>query len=344
MKAWLKARVPIDLDRLSELSNEPVPGHLKRWWFALGGTPAYLFMVQLATGILLLFYYVPEPGRAYESVAHLSHQVAFGWWIRSLHKWSATGMIVAVGLHTLRVFFTGSYRKPRELTWVLGCLLFFCTLAEGISGYSLVYEQLSYWGATVTANLTGALPGIGGFLSRLVRGGDEVGGSTLTRFFVVHTAILPIAITMVVAAHIALVRIHGMSSETRFRSQESEPRTFPFIPDHVLTEMMIALVLMVVLNVLAVMLPASLGEPANPSVTPEHIRPEWYFYFAFRWLKLTSLRVGVLGVMTAALVMMCWPAVDAGLRKLAPKRDLSIAFGMAAVLVVVALTVWEALA
>ena len=344
MIAWLKQRVPIDLDRLREVTNEPVPGHLKRWWFALGGTPAYLFMVQIATGILLLFYYVPEPGRAYGSVAHLTHDVAFGWWIRSLHKWSATGMIVAVCLHTLRVFFTGAYRKPRELTWAFGCLLLFCTLAEGLSGYSLVYEQLSYWGATVTANLAGALPLVGGLASRFLRGGDDVGAATLTRFFVVHVAILPAVIVALVVAHIALVRLHGMSSETRFRSQANEPRTFPFVPDHVLTEMMIALVLMVVLNALAVLLPAHLGEPANPSVTPAHIRPEWYFYFAFRWLKLTSLRAGVLGVACAALVMLFWPAVDIGLRKLAPKRELSIAFGACAVLVVVVLTIWEALA
>jgi len=341
-KSWLKERVPIDFDRMRELTNEPVPGHLKRWWFALGGTPAYLFMVQIATGILLLFYYVPEPGRAYQSVAHISNDVTFGWWLRSLHKWSATGMIVAVGLHTLRVFFTSAYRKPRELTWMLGCMLFFCTLAEGISGYSLVYEQLSYWGATVTANLTGALPGIGGFLSRLVRGGDEVGAATLSRFFVVHAAILPVTIVLLVVAHFALMRTHGMSEETVFKNQKNEPKHYPFVPDHVLTEMMIAITLMVILNVLAVLLPAELGEPANPSVTPEHIRPEWYFYFAFRWLKLTSLRVGVLGVMFAAMVMVFWPFVDAGLKRMAPKRDLSIGFGVLAVLVVVVFTIWEA--
>jgi ubiquinol-cytochrome c reductase cytochrome b subunit/cytochrome b6 len=341
--AWLKERVPVDLDKLREVTNEPVPGHLKRWFFALGGTPAYLFAVQLATGLMLLFYYVPEPGRAYQSVAHLSHDVAFGWWLRSIHKWSASGMIVAVLLHTMRVFFTGSYRKPRELTWMFGCLLLFCTLAEGLSGYSLVYEQLSYWGATVTSNLAGALPGIGPSARRLILGGDDVGAATLTRFFVVHAAILPAAIILLVIGHLALMRIHGMSSETRFKSQEGEAKTFPFVPDHVLTEMIIAITLMVLLDVMAVMFPASLGEPANPAVTPEHIRPEWYFYFAFRWLKLTSLRIGVLGVFVAALVMLFWPFVDKALRRVA-KRDWSIAFGVLAVLVVVILTVWEALA
>ena len=109
---WLKERVPVDLDHLRDVTNEPVPGHLKRWWFALGGTPAYLFLVQIATGLMLLFYYVPEPNHAYASVANISQNVNYGWWLRSLHKWSATGMIVAVCLHTLRVFFTGSFRKP----------------------------------------------------------------------------------------------------------------------------------------------------------------------------------------------------------------------------------------
>ncbi len=340
--AWLKARIPVDFDRLRDLTNEPVPGHLKRWWFALGGIPAYLFLVQIATGVLLMLYYVPEPGRAYDSVRHISSEVGFGWWLRSLHKWSASGMIVAVCLHTLRVFFTGAYRKPRELTWVIGCCLFFATLMAGLSGYSLVYEQLSYWGATVTSNLAGALPWIGGFLARLIRGGEEVGAATLTRFFVVHVAIVPAVIMLLVALHIVLVRVHGMT-ELKFKNATSEPRFFPFIPDHLLTELAIALILMIVLNVLTVLAPAGLGERANPQVTPEHIRPEWYFYFAFRWLKLTSLKVGVLGTGAAALLMVLWPAVDVGLKRLSPRRELSIAFGVAAVLVVVVFTIWEAL-
>jgi quinol-cytochrome oxidoreductase complex cytochrome b subunit len=339
---WLKVRAPIDLDKLRDLTNEPIAGHLKKWWFALGGTAAYLFFVQIATGILLLFVYVPEPGRAYDSVQRLTHEVSYGWWLRSIHKWAASGMIVAVCLHLLRVYFTGAYRKPRELTWAVGCLLLFVTLAAGLTGYSLVYEQLSYWGATVTSNLMGAVPGVGDALARLVRGGEEVGPATLTRFFVLHAAILPAVIMALVAVHIVLVRVHGMA-DFRFRDANSKPRTFPFVPDHLLTEMSVALVLMVLLNVLALSFPAGLGERADPLRTPEHIRPEWYFYFAFRWLKLTSLRAGVLGTFAAALILVFWPAVDAGLRRISPRRDLSILFGAAAVLVIVAFTVWEAL-
>src|SRR6266542_3043816 len=178
-------------------------------------------------------------------------------------------MIVAVCLHTMRVYFTGAYRQPRELTWVVGCLLLFTTLAAGLSGYSLVYEQLSYWGATVTSNLVAAVPGIGHFLARLVRGGDTVGAATLTRFFVAHIAILPGLIGLLVVAHVILIRVHGVS-ELKFKNSDSEPRVYPFIPDHLLIEVSIALVLMTLLNVVAVLHPAGLGERADPRTTPEH--------------------------------------------------------------------------
>ena len=121
---WIGERLPISAGALRDLTNEPVPYHLKRWWFALGGTPAYLFFVQIVTGILLAFYYNASPAVAYQSVEHITDHVAFGWYIRSIHKWAATLMIAAVILHQIRVFFTGAYRKPREINWLVGmCLL-----------------------------------------------------------------------------------------------------------------------------------------------------------------------------------------------------------------------------
>jgi quinol-cytochrome oxidoreductase complex cytochrome b subunit len=241
----------------------------------------------------------------------------------------------------MRVFFTGAYRNPRELTWVVGCALFFVTLVGGVSGYSLVYEQLSYWGATVTANLANAAPLVGPPVARFIRGGEEVTSATLTRFFVVHVAIVPAAIVLFVFLHLLLVRLHGVT-HLKFRADAARPSTFRFLPDHLLTEIAIALVVMIGLNVLAVTFPAHLGEAATPETTPLHIRPEWYFYFAYRWLKLTSLRGGILGLIAAATIMVCWPAVDTGLRRISPRRELSLAFGTAAILVVVTFTVWEA--
>ena len=158
---WIGERLPVSGQQFRELTNEPVPYHLKRWWFALGGTPAYLFVVQIVTGILLAFYYKASPESAYESIRYITEDAAFGWYVRSVHKWAATLMIAAVILHQLRVFFTGAYRKPREINWMIGMCLLLCTLVCGFTGYSLVYEQLSFWGATVGANIADSTPVLG---------------------------------------------------------------------------------------------------------------------------------------------------------------------------------------
>ena len=117
----IKERIPINIEVFKEMGAEPIPGHLKRWWLFLGGTPAYLFIVQVVTGILLTFYYIPNPDKAYDSVKYITEQLPFGWYFRSLHFWSSHILIAAIVLHMLRVFFTGAYRKPRELNWVIGC-------------------------------------------------------------------------------------------------------------------------------------------------------------------------------------------------------------------------------
>ncbi len=151
---WIQERIPLPLETLRHFTSEPVPHHLKHWWWCLGGTAAYLFIVQVVTGILLTFYYIPASEEAYASVQKITTVVPYGWFIRSLHKWSSNLMIVAVILHMMRVFFTGAYRKPRELNWMIGIGLVAVTLFFGFTGYSLVYEKLSYWGITVAGNLT----------------------------------------------------------------------------------------------------------------------------------------------------------------------------------------------
>ena len=182
---------PLTRTPLAELTNEPVPNHMKRWWFALGGTPAYLLVVQILTGILLAFYYSASPESAYESVRYITDEAAFGWYIRGVHKWGATLMIAAVIMHQMRVFFTGAYRSPRELNWMIGMCLLLCTLGIGFTGYSLVFEQLSFWGATVGANITDTVPVVGGFMKNMMLAGDTYNQRTLARFYVLHAAVLP---------------------------------------------------------------------------------------------------------------------------------------------------------
>lgn len=339
---WLKTRFPVDKESILLRLQEPVPNHLKRWWWCLGGMPAYLFMVQLFTGIVLAFYYVPEPTRAYDSVWRITHEIPLGWWVRALHKWSANLMIITVILHSMRVFFTGAYRAPRELNWVFGAVLLILTFVFGFTGYSLVYEQLAYWGATVATNLTQAVPFIGEYLARFVRGGDVVSGDTLSRFFVFHVGILPALVLVVLSLHILMVRTHGVT-ELHFKGEpEGGVKTFRFFPDHILTELMIGIGLLIVISSVAVIFPMELQERADPLTTPAHIKPEWYFYFTFRWLKLVGLTSAVLSLGLAAFIFVFWPLLEKPLLKIA-RRDLSVPLGIVAVLGILALTLWEAL-
>jgi quinol-cytochrome oxidoreductase complex cytochrome b subunit len=340
-RGWLLERVPVSGDKLRELTNEPVPNHLKHWWFCLGGTPAYLFVVQIVTGILLAFYYQPSPATAYESVRYITEEAAFGWYIRSVHKWAATFMVAAVILHQMRVFFTGAYRRPREFNWVIGMFLLLCTLLLGFSGYSLVFEQLSYWGATVGANIQDKIPIVGPFLKRMMLGGDVYNERTLSRLFILHAAILPVSMVFLLAIHVTLIRLHGVT-ELRFGDEpEDKPKHFNFFPDHLYTELMIGLVLMILLSALATILPAHMGPRADPLSTPEVIKPEWFFYVTFRWLKLFPGTAAVLSMGLIVFVMMVWPFIDGWIRRRKPDSEFSVWVGVAAALTIIALTVWE---
>lgn len=339
---WFTDRLPISGDQLRELTNEPVPNHLKRWWFALGGTPAYLFVIQIFTGILLAFYYRASAVTAYDSVAFITNEAAFGWYIRSVHKWAATLMIAAVILHQMRVFFTGAYRKPREINWVVGMFILMCVLMLGFTGYALVFEQLSYWGATVGANIADQVPVIGGFIKRMMLGGDDYNSLTLPRFFVVHAAILPTTLVLLLVVHIAIIRMQGVT-DFKFKDEtEEKSGTFHFFPEHFYTELIIGLTLMLILSALATISPAALGNPANPLQTPEVIKPEWFFYVVFRWLKLFSVTVAVLSTGFIVFAMIAWPFIDEQIRKRTRFKDASVWIGIGAVIVIVAMTVWEA--
>jgi len=342
LKQWWAERVPVDGEQLKALTNEPVPNHLKSWWFCLGGTPAYLFVVQIITGILLAFYYQAAPGAAYESVEYITNQVAFGWYIRSIHKWAATLMIAAVILHQIRVYFTGAYRRPREVNWVIGMGLLLVTLMIGFTGYCLVFEQLSFWGAQVGANIAEATPVIGGPIKHLILGGESYNERTLSRFYVMHAMILPGTLILLLVLHIALIRLHGVT-EFQFGNEDPEkPQTFNFFPDHVLSELSLGLVLMVVLSALATLWPADMGLKADPLTTPDVIKPEWFFYVSFRWLKWFPLTGAVLSSGLIVFSMIVWPWIDSFLRRVTKIEEISVYIGIVATCLLIGLTVLEA--
>lgn len=339
---WFRERVPIQGHVLREMTNEPVPNHMKRWWFCLGGTPAYLFVVQIVTGILLAVYYQPSPSTAYESVRYITEDLPFGWYIRGVHKWAATLMVATVILHQMRVYFTGGYRRPREINWMIGMFLLGCTLVIGFTGYSLVYEQLSYWGATVGANIADNVPLVGGVGKRLLLGGEVYNEKTLPRFFILHAAVLPVTMILLIAVHILLIRLHGVT-EFEFKGEpKDKSRFFNFFPDHLYTELIMGLVLMIILSALATILPTQLGPRADPLITPEVIKPEWFFYVTFRWLKLFSGVAAVLSIGFIVFVMFAWPFIDGAIRRYTRFSEASVWIGIVAVLAIVGFTVWEA--
>lgn len=340
VKRWLAERIPIPIESLRKPLKEELPVHLRTWLWALGGTPALLFVILVVTGILLTFYYVPYPMHAFESVEKITRSVRFGWFVRGLHQGASQLMVVAVLLHMIRVFFTRSYKRPRELTWVVGVALFLLTLGFAFTGYSLVYDQLSYWATTVGTNMIGEVPLVGKPLLYMLRGGPDVNSNTLSRFYNFHIGVIPTLFVIALVAHIVLVRLHGVAP------LDGDPRkeTYGFFPDHVLREMAVGLVVLLALVVYVTASPPGLGEKADPSLTPSHIKPEWYFFPSYRWLKLVPLQVGLWTSTAFVLCMLLWPWIDAGFERLAPGKRLGAILGTAGWLFTIVLLVWEAMA
>jgi quinol-cytochrome oxidoreductase complex cytochrome b subunit len=222
------------------------------------------------------------------------------------------------------------------------CLLV-CTLMTGFTGYSLVYEQLSYWGATVGANISDTVPVIGGFIKNMMLAGEVYNERTLSRFFILHAAVLPVSMVLLITIHIAIIRLQGVT-EFRFKDEvHGEPKQFSFFPDHFYTELTIGLILMILLSALATILPAHMGPRADPLTTPEVIKPEWFFYVAFRWLKLFTGTTAVVSMGFIVFVMFLWPFIDRLFRKNTRFAEASVWIGIFGALTIIALTVWEAI-
>jgi len=339
LTSWLHERVPVDPEELRKPLKEPLPIHLKQWVFCLGGTPAMLFGILAITGILLTFYYVPYPAQAFASVTNITYNVRMGWFIRGIHKGASQLMIVTVLLHMIRVFFTRAYRRPREFNWFFGVGLFMLTLTFAFTGYSLVYDQLSYWATTIGTNMIADFPVLGKPMLYALRGGATVNPNTLTRFYDFHIGVLPMAMSLLIGVHILMVRLHGVAK------LEDDPRTetYPFFPDHMLKEVIIGLLLLIGLVNYVVFFPPGIGALATPGATPGHIRPEWYFFPTYRWLKMTSIGIGMAGTLCYVTGLFFWPFVDDVLEKIAPKRNLWLFVGTACYMVTIVFLLWEAI-
>lgn len=317
--AWIDERLKIGV-LVDYMSHKEVPRHRASIWYYFGGISLFLFLVQVVTGILLLLYYRPGSDSAYESVKFIVSEVTFGWLIRAIHSWSANLMIFAVFIHMFSVFFTHAFRKPRELTWVSGIALLGLALMFGFSGYLLPWNELSFFATRVGTGMAGSLPVIGGFLMKVMRGGEEVTGATIGRFFGLHVAVLPGIFTIILAAHLFFIQRQGMSEPLEWSNRPPEKkRMLAFFPNFLYRELLIWLIVLNLLAVLAVFFPDGigvvhwpLGAKADPFAPPPSvIRPEWYFMFAFQALKFLPPHVLFLegeffGIVIMSVVGLAW--------------------------------------
>jgi len=327
---WLDAR--FGAGKVEEfLRHKTVPVHRHTVWYYFGGMTLFLFGVQVLTGILLLLYYRPTPNDAFESVQYIMTQVRFGWLIRSVHSWSANLMIFTAFVHMFSVYFLKAYRQPRELTWITGMFLFFILLGFGFSGYLLPWNTLAFFATKVGTEMAGSVPVLGHWLLVFLRGGEEVTGATLTRFFGFHVAVLPGLATVLLALHLLLVQELGMSVPPRVEraiAEGREPaRSIPFFPNFLLRDIIGWYAALGVLGALAAIFPWELGIKADPfAPAPAGIRPEWYFLFTFQTLKYLPSKIlflegelaGLMGFSLAAAVWVLVPFIDykAGLGRL----------------------------
>jgi ubiquinol-cytochrome c reductase cytochrome b subunit len=280
---WLDKRAGVD-KLMKESLDEPIPGGA-RLAYVFGSGLLFIFISQIITGICLALYYVPSAETAHTSVAYITKQVAAGAFLRSLHYYGSSAMIIVLALHFLQTFLYGSFKGRRELLWMSGAVLSFLVLGMGFTGYLLPWDQKAYFATAVGTNIVGQIPLVGNWLTRLLRGGDTIGTLTLSRFYVAHVFLIPAAIFSFIAAHIFLFRKAGAAGP--INEDPIDPKLAPegFYPRQVLMDMALALLLMVGLGFLSYFHPAGLGPIANPADTQFLPRPEWYYLPMFEWLK-----------------------------------------------------------
>lgn len=288
---WLDDR--LGLGTLRKLADhKTVPIHSATRWYYFGGIALFLLGIQVITGTLLLFYYRPTVAEGFDSVRFLMTRVEFGWLIRSIHSWSANLLIFVAFVHMFSVVFTHAYRPPRELTWASGIVLLGLMLGFGFSGYLLPWNQISYFATKVGTDVAGSTPLVGAAIARILRGGDDVGAATLTRFFALHVMVLPMITGAFALLHILLVQKNGMSTPPWVA--ESSVRQIKFFPNFFLRELMVWYGALAVLGALAAIFPWELGQKADLFASaPNGIRPEWYFLAQFYTLKLIPSHVWV---------------------------------------------------
>jgi ubiquinol-cytochrome c reductase cytochrome b subunit len=327
---WLDHRTGIHT-AVRQFLYEEIPAS-SGWHQVFGSVAMFLFLTQAFTGVLLAFNYAPTPGDAYNSLHYILTELTGGRLMRGLHHWGASMMIVVVVLHMVQVFIYGGYKKPREATWMVGVILLLMTLAYGLTGYLLPWDNRAYWGTMVTTRIAGSAPVIGQYLTRLLGSADSIGVVTFARFFGMHVLILPPLTGLLIGIHVYLVRKHGVAPAP---GDELLPKR-QFYPEQVFKDTLAIFIAFAILFTMAVVVRVPLEQLADPTDTSYTPRPEWYFLFLFQTLKMFNGPLELVGSMVlpglAVLGLILVPFIDRGQMVKATRRTFAIGVVTLAVL------------
>jgi ubiquinol-cytochrome c reductase cytochrome b subunit len=343
-RGWLDERLGLAQLRAAILGGE-MPGGAS-FWHALGAAAAGLFVVQAITGVFLSLFYAPSVQTAWASVAYIQDQLPLGWFVRGLHSFGSSAMIVVTGLHFLQVLLFGAYRRPRELNWIVGLGLLGLTVLFALSGYLLPYDQKGYWAKVVEATIAGSAPVLGPAAQQIIQGGSAFGNATVTHAFAAHALALPAAFLALVALHVFLYRRHGPTPRWWLSARDLASRAVPAWPDQALRDLAAAAL---ALAVVAIATLAQHGPPLESPADPTSsylARPEWYALPLFQLRMFFEGRLEIVatmiipGVITALLIAL--PFLDTGpSRRPADRRGVllgaALGLGLTAVLATVAI-------
>ncbi|MEI2383619.1 cytochrome b/b6 [Breoghania sp. JC706] len=310
---WLEKRLPVISLVRGSFVDFPTPKNLNYWW-TFGGIAFFVLVAQIVTGVVLVMHYTPHVDLAFNSVEHIMRDVNYGWLMRYLHANGASMFFIAVYIHIFRGLYYGSYKDPREISWILGVIIFLLMMATAFMGYVLPWGQMSFWGATVITNLFSAIPLVGETITHWLWGGFAVGNPTLNRFFSLHY-LLPFMIVGVVLLHIWAFHTSGNNNPTGV-DPKSDKDTVPFHPYYTMKDLFAIVVFMILFAWFAFYVPNYMGHPdnyteANPLVTPAHIVPEWYFLPFYAILRAIPDKLGgVIAMFGAIAVLFVLPWLD----------------------------------
>lgn len=307
--------------------DEPIPGGAKLA-YVFGSGLLFLFISQVVTGVFLAMYYVPSADHAHTTVAYITKEVSGGSFLRSIHAYGSSAIVIVLMLHLIQTFMYGSFKGRRELLWLVGCILMALMLGMAFTGYLLPWDQKAYFATTVGTNIFSEVPFIGNGLKRLLRGGTEMGTLTLSRFFVLHVFLIPALIFFFVAQHIYLFRKAGAAGPLKADPFEPHLPTETFYPKQLVMDMGFALLIIVGLGLFAWLLPMNLGPKADPSDTVFLPRPEWYYIPVFQYLKYWKPSMAIIGILVIpgvlGLLLVGLPFFDRSLERRPWKRPISV--------------------